>query len=163
MKTTLNKQEREKLSNRVVFLSSITILYAILLAFIQRMMASTLTVNGAFAFLQILRWCALGGSMLCAAWSAYKEKKDFFTYCGICIYVFFSTTIILFCVKNGTNKPFFINYGSLAAVFCLIQVYSSLKLRGMFSKKGVRIAFLSVCGVLAVIVAVLSIMQRFGI
>ena len=163
MKNTLNKQEQDKLNNRVVFLSTITILYAILLVFIQRMMSSTLTVNGAFAFIQILRWCALGGSMLCAAWSAYKEKKDFFTYCGICIYVFFSTTIILFCVKNGTNKPFFINYASLAVVFCLIQAYFVLKSKNMFRKKRVKAAFLIVCGLFIAAVAVVSIMQRLGL
>jgi len=163
MNKTLTRQEREKLNNRIVFLSSITVLYAILLAFIQKMMSSTLTVNGAFAFLQILRWGALGGSMLCAAWSAYKEKKEFFTYCGICIYVFFSTTIILFCVKNGTNKPFYINYVSLAVVFVLIQVYSYLKSRDLFKKKSVKLTFISVCALFAVIVAVVSIMQRMGI
>ena len=160
MKSKLTKQERERLDNRIVFLSSVTILYAILLIFIQKMMSSSMTVNGAIAFIQILRWGSLGGAMLCAAWSAYKEKRDFFVYCGVCIFIFFSNTIILYCGHYGKN--FIINYISLFLIFCLIQAYYVLKARNMFVNKNVRVAFLSVCVVLAAAVAVVSIMQRFG-
>ena len=86
MKHKLCKQDKELLDNRIVLISSITFLYAILLVFIQKMAESSLTVNGALAFIQIVRWVALAGALICAAWSAYREKRSFFIYCGICIY-----------------------------------------------------------------------------
>ena len=78
MKNQIGKQEREQLGNRIVLISSVTFLYGLLLLFIQKMAESSMTVNGALAFIQILRWVSLAGAMLCAAWSAYKEKRAFF-------------------------------------------------------------------------------------
>ena len=80
MNNRLTKQEKESLDNRIVFSSVALILYALLLAFVQRMSSSPVTVNGALAFVEILRWIALAGAMGCAAWSAYKEKKGFFDF-----------------------------------------------------------------------------------
>ena len=83
MKNNLTKQDKEKLDNRMVLITSVIFAYAILLLFVQRMALSTLTVNGAIAFLEILRWVSLGGAMACAAWSAYKEKRGFFILFGV--------------------------------------------------------------------------------
>ena len=96
MKNKLTKQEKERLGNKMVFFSSVTLSYALLLLFIQKMASSSLTVNGAISLISLLRWASLCGAMGCAAWSAYKEKKGFFLYCAMCIFVFFSTTILLF-------------------------------------------------------------------
>ena len=129
MKSKLTKQEKEKLGNKTVFFSSVTISYAILLLFIQKMASSSLTVSGAVSPISLLRWSSLCGAMGCAAWSAYKEKKGFFLYCAMCIFVFFSTTVLIF-VSDSRAYP--INYLALAAAFVMAQIYYALKVRGKF-------------------------------
>ena len=132
MNKKLTKQEKEKLSNKTVFFSSVTISYGLLLLFIQKMASSTLTVNGALSLISLLRWSALCGAMGCAAWSAYKEKKGFFLHCAMCIYVFFSTTTLMF-VSNSRAYP--ANYAALAVAFVLAQAYYALKVRDLFGKR----------------------------
>lgn len=140
MKKILTKQEKERLSNKTVFFSSVTISYALLLLFIQKMSRSSMTVEGAVTLISLLRWTSLFGSLACAAWSAYKEKKGFFLYCAMCIFVFFSTTVLIF-VNDTRAYP--ANYIALAAAFVMAQVYYSLKVRGLFESR-VRIAFIAV-------------------
>lgn len=159
MKHKLCKQDKELLDNRIVLISSITFLYAILLVFIQKMAESSLTVNGALAFIQIVRWVALAGALICAAWSAYKEKRSFFIYCGICIYIFLSTTILLYCGRHG--KAYYINYLAIGLAFVMTQVYYVLKAKCKFEKKLVRTLFLAVCIILTVLIAALCIWQQF--
>ena len=125
------------------------------------MSANSMTVNGALAFIEILRWVALGGAMLCAAWSAYKEKKGFFLYCAMCIYVFFSTTVIRYCTSRGSARPYLINYGALAVVFVMAQIYYALKVRGKFDNKVVRGIFLGASALLIALFAAVSIYHRF--
>ena len=160
MKSKLTKQDKEILDNRIVLITSVIFAYAILLLFVQRMALSTLTVNGAIAFLEILRWVSLGGAMACAAWSAYKEKRGFFIYCGICSFIFFSTTIVLYC--NAHGKAYYINYMMLFLSFVAAQVYYALKARNLFEKKAVRVGYLSVCLVLIAAVTVVCLVQRFS-
>ncbi|MBR1969046.1 MAG: hypothetical protein IKA17_01675 [Clostridia bacterium] len=157
MKNNTRKQEMENLDNKIVFLSSVIIIYAILLLFIQKMAETGATAAGALAFIQILRWTALGGAMACAAWSAYKEKFGFFMYCGVCLYIFLSTTILLYCGNHG--KAYLINYISLVLAFVFNQVYSILKKKNLFEKKFVKIGFLAACGLAVLAVAAVSIAQ----
>lgn len=161
MKNRLSKQEKERLDNKIVFFSSVTFLYALLLLFIQRMSADSMTVNGAIAFIEILRWAALAGAMICAAWSAYKEKKGFFLYCAMCIFVFFSTTVIRYCTSYGSTRPYLINYGALAAIFVMAQIYYTLKVRGKFEKKLVKNLYIAAAAVLIAAFAVVSVLHRF--
>ena len=49
MKNGLTKQDKEKLSNRIVLLSSFIILYALLLMFFRRMCSFSSTVLGAIS------------------------------------------------------------------------------------------------------------------
>lgn len=150
MKNKLTKQEKERLGNKTVFFSSVTISYALLLLFIQKMASSSMTVNGAVSLISLLRWSSLCGAMACAAWSAYKEKKGFFLYCAMCIFVFFSTTVLIF-VSDSRAYP--INYIALAAAFVLAQVYYALKVRSRFERH-VKNAFIAVS---VLIIAVLAI------
>ena len=130
MNNKLTKQEKEKLSNKTVFFSSVTISYAILLLFIQKMSMSSLTVNGAVSLISLLHWCSLCGAMGSAAWSAYKEKKGFFLYCAMCIFVFFSTLVL----KNVSDtRAYPINYIALAIAFIMAQIYYALKVRNKFT------------------------------
>lgn len=130
MNNKLTKQEKEKLSNKTVFFSSVTISYAILLLFIQKMSMSSLTVNGAVSLISLLHWLSLCGAMGCAAWSAYKEKKGFFLYCAMCIFVFFSTTVL----KNVSDtRAYPINYIALAVAFVMAQIYYALKVHNRFT------------------------------
>lgn len=161
MKNKLSKQDKERLNNRVVFFSSVTILYALLLLFIQRMSADPMTVNGALAFIEILRWVALVGAMCCAAWSAYKEKKSFFLYCTACIFIFLSTTVLRYCTAWGSYKPYYINYIALGAVFVLSQIYYSLKLTNKFQNKAVKNIFFGACGVIFAIFAAVCLVLSF--
>lgn len=161
MKNKISKQEKERLDNKVVFLSSIIILYALLLLFIQRMSLSSMTVNGALAFIEILRWTSLAGAMACAAWSAYKEKKGFFLYCAICIFVFLSTSVLLFCTKRSTASAYMINYGALAVTFILTQIYYVLKCNKKLENKLINTLFVAVCAVIFAAFAVVCILNRF--
>ncbi len=130
MRNKITKQEKERLGNKLVFFSSVTISYALLLLFIQKMASSDLTVSGALSLISLLRWTSLCGAMACAAWSAYKEKKGFFLYCAMCIFVFFSTTVLLF---MDAPKAFPINYIALAIAFVMAQIYYTLRIKGKFS------------------------------
>ena len=142
MKTKLTKQDKESLSNKTVFFSSVTISYALLLLFIQKMASSSLTISGAVALISLLRWSSLCGAMACAAWSAYKEKKDFFLYCAMCIFVFFSTTVLIFV---NDNRAYPINYIALAFAFVMAQIYYALKIRGKFEFKIIKNVFVGIC------------------
>lgn len=153
MKNKLTKQEKERLSNKTVFFSSVTISYALLLLFIQKMASSSMTVNGAVALISLLRWSALCGAMACAAWSAYKEKKGFFLYCAMCIFVFFSTTVLIF-VDDPRAYP--INYIALAAAFVMAQVYYAIKVRNKFEGH-IKNAFIAVCVLIIAILALCCI------
>ncbi len=157
MKNNASKQELEKLDNKIVFLTSVILIYAILLIFIQKMAENSMTVTGAIAFIQILRWTALGGAMACAAWSAYKENFGFFIYCGICLYVFLSTTILLYCGNHG--KAYLINYGALVISFIFNQIYSILKRKNLFEKKIIKLGFLAACALAILLIAAVSIAQ----
>ena len=145
MNNKLTKQEKEKLGNKTIFFSSVTLSYALLLLFIQKMASSSLTVNGALSLITLLRWSSLCGAMACAAWSAYKEKKGFFLYCAMCIFVFFSTTVLLF-VNSSRSYP--VNYASLIIAFIMAQIYYALKIRGMFNglvkKIFIAVSFVSI-------------------
>lgn len=159
MKNSLSKQEKESLDNKIVFTSSAIVLYAMLLAFIQQMSQSPTTVNGALAFIKILKWVALAGAMLFAAWSAYKEKKSVFTYCVTCLYIFISTTTLTLCTQYGSDRPYLINYAMLAVTFVLVQLYYYFKSKGLLNKKPMKIAFITVCSLAALAFAVVYIMH----
>ena len=161
MKNKLSKQEKERLDNKIVFFSSVTFLYALLLLFIQRMSANSMTVNGAIAFIEILRWASLAGAMGCAAWSAYKEEKGVFLYCAMCIYVFLSTTVIRYCTSRGSIRPYLINYGALFVVFVMSQIYYALKVRGKLENKLFRNLFIGTAAVLVILFAAVSLYHRF--
>ena len=94
MKNGLTKQDKEKLSNRIVLLSSFIILYALLLMFFRRMCSFSSTVLGAITFMDFLKWISLVGAMVCAAWSAYKDRKGYYLYSGMFLFVFLSMQII---------------------------------------------------------------------
>ncbi len=143
MKNKVTKQEKERLGNKLAFFTSATALYALLLLFIQEMASSTMTVNGAISLISLLRWASICGAMACAAWSAYKEKKGFFLYCAMCIFVFFSTTVLLFL---DASKSYPINYIALAVAFVMSIFYYNFKIKGTFNgtikKVFVTIAFI---------------------
>ena len=145
MKNKITKQEKERLGNKMIFFSSVTLSYALLLLFIQKMASSSLTVNGAISLISLLRWASLCGAMGCAAWSAYKEKKGFFLYCAMCIFVFFSTTILLF-VNASRSYP--LNYVALILAFIMAQIYYTLRIKGAFTgivkKVFVAVSFLMI-------------------
>lgn len=159
MKDKISKQEKENLSSKIVLISSLIILYAILLIFVQQMMQSSITVNGAVAFIEIIRWFSLGGAMLCAAWSAYKENKGFFIYCAICVFIFLSTTVILYCGKH--NHAFLINFFSLAVIFIITNIYYALKIHHFLDKKIIKFIYYAVCTLIFLLIMALCIWQRY--
>lgn len=155
MNNKLTKQDKESLGNKTVFFSSVTLSYALLLLFIQKMASSSMTIDGAIALINLLRWVSLCGAMACAAWSAYKEKKGFFMYCAMCIFVFFSTTTLLFV---PSSRSYLINYCALFFAFVMAQVYYALKVRGMFEKGSLwKKLFLAACLLAIAIATVLCV------
>ena len=157
MKNKINKQEKERLGNKMIFFSSVTLSYALLLLFIQKMASSSLTVNGAISLMSLLRWASLCGAMGCAAWSAYKEKKGFFLYCAMCIFVFFSTTILLF-VNASRSYP--INYVALILAFIMAQIYYTLRIKGAFTGI-VKKVFVAVSFIMIIALGVFAIPPHF--
>ena len=157
MKNKITKQEKERLGNKLIFFSSVTLSYALLLLFIQKMASSTLTVNGALSLISLLRWVSLCGAMGCAAWSAYKEKKGFFLYCAMFIFVFFSTTVLLFV---NASKSFPVNYAALAVAFVMAQFYYTLRIKGKF-EGAVKKAFVIIAFVIIAALAIFCLPDTF--
>ena len=137
----LNKQEKEKLSNRIVLLSSFTILYGMLLLFFERMCSYSATVLGALTFMEYLMWGSLLGAMGCAAWSAYKEKKGYYLYSGMLL-------------------AYLLCYMALAAAFIMAQVYNVLKASGKFAGK-FKISFLIVIFLILLLLVVAVVEPGF--
>lgn len=153
MKNKITKQEKERLGNKLAFFTSATALYALLLLFIQQMASSTMTVNGAISLISLLRWASLCGAMGCAAWSAYKEKKGFFLYCAMCIFVFFSTTVLLFV---NASKSYPINYIALAVAFVMSIFYYSFRMKGKFTGT-VKKVFIAISIIVIVALAIYAV------
>ena len=125
----------ERLGNRLVTLTIITILYAFLMLFLQNMSKSSETVLGAQGFIQILFWGSIVGAMACAALGAYKENKGMFTYCVMFLYVLWSTVVIQYCGSMGSDKAYALVYVSLIIIFIMTQVFSFLSSGGKIEKK----------------------------
>jgi hypothetical protein len=143
MKNSLSKQEKERLSNKTVLFTTCVLLYALLLLFIEKMISNSATVLGALSLISIVRWTALGGAMLCAIWSAYKEKKGFYLYCGMCLYVFLTSFTIQFIHRDVS---FFLNYVALGVAFVFGQAYYYLKVAGLLNRgKKMRIIYFALC------------------
>ena len=143
MKTHFSKQEKERLSNKSVLFTTCVLLYALLLLFIEKMISHSATVLGALSLISIVRWAALGGDMLCAIWSAYKEKKGFYLYCGMCLYVFLTSFTIQF-IQPGVS--FFLNYVALGVAFVFGQAYYYLKVAGLLERgKKMRVIYFILC------------------
>ena len=126
----LNRAEAERLSNRLLTLTVITILYAFLMLFLQNMSRSSETVLGAQGFIYILFWGSIVGAMICAAMGAYKEKRELFIYCAMFLYVLWSTIVIQYCGVMGSNKAYTLVYVSLAVIFVMTQIFSVLVGKG---------------------------------
>ena len=154
MKNNLTKQDIEKLSNKTVFFSSVTILYAMLVLFIRKMSFYSGTVNGALAFMQLLMWVSLIGAMVCAAWSAYKEKKGYYLYSGMFLFVSVSMLIIRYLPDLPDNRAYAVVFAALAAAFVLAQIYYALKVRGKFEKGPAKIIFIAVCVGVLILMAI---------
>lgn len=151
----LTKQEKEHLSNKIVLLSSFAILYGMLLLFFQKMCYNTETVIGALEFMGYLKWGALIVAMGCAAWSAYKEKKDCYIYCAMSLFIFISLYSIL--DMGQADHAYKINFVALFIAFLLVQAYYILRAKNKFA--GVyKVAFLAVTfiSILILIVALLE-------
>ena len=94
-----NTTQQEKINNRIVLLSSFIILYGMLLLLFRRMTYSDTTILGALTFMNFLKWASLAAAMVCAAWSAYKDRKGYYLYSGMCLYIFLSLQIIVMNVE----------------------------------------------------------------
>ena len=156
----LNKQEKEKLSNRIVLLSSFTILYGMLLLFFERMCSYSATVLGALTFMEYLMWGSLLGAMGCAAWSAYKEKKGYYLYSGMLLFVFLSMLVVLKINSLPDNRAYLLCYMALAAAFIMAQVYNVLKASGKFAGK-FKISFLIVIFLILLLLVVAVVEPGF--
>lgn len=162
-KNVQNRADAERLSNRMITLTAVTILYAFLMLFLQKMSNSSETVLGALAFIQILFWGSIVGAMVCAALGAYKENKSLFTYCGIFVYIFWSMTVVQYCGTMGANKAYTLVYLSLLAVFVMTQVFYVLAGKGkMKNRKALTIfSVISVVMFLAFCAAAVALKTRF--
>ena len=152
--------EAERISNRVLTVTVITILYAFLMLFLQNMSRSTATVLGAQGFIQILFWGSIVGAMVCAAIGAYKEKKSLFIYCGIFLYVLWSTVVVQYCGTMGSNKAYMLVYLSLAVIFVMTQVLSVLAGKGQLEKRTTTV-FVGVAIAFFVILCLAAVLLRF--
>ncbi|MGN1098300.1 MAG: hypothetical protein ACI4SS_05335 [Clostridia bacterium] len=155
------KREAERLSDRAVLLTALSILYAFLLLFLQKMSMSTSTVLGAQAFIRILFWGSIAGAMLCAAWGAYKENRDMLTYSGVFVYILWSMAVIQYCGTMGTGKAYTLVYASLITAFVLGQIYFALRSSGRLATKKARTIFAVISVALFVLFSVAALALRF--
>lgn len=139
-----SRANAERLSNRALTVTVITILYAFLMLFLQNMSRSSETVLGAQGFIQILFWGSIVGAMACAALGAYKERRSLFTYCAIFLYILWSTVVILYCGTMGSDKAYALVYLSLAVVFVMTQIFSVLSAKGRLENKKTVTVFATV-------------------
>ncbi len=151
------RQESERFSDKAVLLSTFIILYVFLLMLLQRMSQSTLTVVGANAFTNILFGVSIAGAMICAAWAAYKERKGMLTYCGVFVFILWSTVVIKFC-GHPASSAYALIYAGLAAAFVYIQVYYGLLAAGKANTKKSKLILWIVGGVIIAVFAAASIL-----
>lgn len=150
----------ERMSDKAVLLSALTILYGILLLFLQNMGYSMATVSGAVTFVCILFWGSIAGAMLFAALSVYRERWGLLLYCGIFLYVFWTTAVIRF--TGNWAHAYAIVYISLFAVFVLVHVNIWLRTSGRYEKRPVRLAFIIVTAVIFALLTLTAVGLRTG-
>lgn len=150
MKTQFSKQDKERLSNRTVFFTTCVLLYGLLLLFIEKMMSNMATFEGALGLIGILRWTSLAGAMLCAIWSAYKEKKGFYLYCAMCLYVFLSSFTLQYIYRD---TAFLLNYVAVGAAFVMGQAYYYLKVAGKLNHGHIiRKLYIGLCFAIGIVI-----------
>ncbi len=155
------RSDEERLSDKAVLLTALTILYAFLLLFLQRMSMSSTTVLGAQAFIEILFWGSIIGAMACAAWGAYREKRGMFTYSGVFVYIRWSTAVIQYCGNMGSSRAYTLVYVSLVIAFALVQLYFGLLSAGKLGTKRGKTVFTASAALLFVAFTLAAIALRF--
>ncbi|MBE7032875.1 MAG: hypothetical protein E7406_01430 [Ruminococcaceae bacterium] len=156
----LTKQEKEKMSNRTVLISSFAILYGILLLFFKKMCSYSGTVLGAVTFMEYLMWISLAGAMLCAAWSAYKEKKGYYIYSGMFLFVFLSILLILRIETLMDDQAYIINFGALVMAVIMSQIYYALRVHCKFTG-WYKIVFLAVVCLALMVMTIAALEPKF--
>lgn len=155
------KREAERFSDKAVHMTLLTVLYAFLLMFLQKMSNSSTTVLGAQAFIKILFWGSVIGAMICAIWGAYKENKGMFTYSGIFVYILWSMAVIQYCGTMGAQKAYSLVYLSLFAAFVLTQFYYAMRSNGRLVRSRGRFAFMIVSAAVFVLFSAAALALRF--
>jgi len=152
----ISKHEKERLGNKVVLVSSCAILYGMLLLFFRRMCFYSGTILGALTFMEFLMWGSLGAAMLCAAWSAYKEKKGHYLYCGMFLFVFLSLLLILKLNTISDANAYLLCFAALAVAAIMPHIYYALKSSNKFSG-WIKIAFLAVIFIAVLLLVIAAV------
>ena len=155
------RMNAERLSDKAVLLSALAILYGILLLFLQNMGYSIATVSGAVTFVCILFWGSIAGAMIFAALAVYRERRGLLLYCGIFVYVLWTTAVIRF--TGNWAHAFAIVYASLFAAFILIHVNIWLRTSGRYERKAPRIVFYVITALIFLGLTLLALALRFGL
>ncbi len=149
------RQERERLSDAAVLVTSLAVLYAILLLFLQNMGMSGPTAMGALTFEKILFWGSIAGAIFFAVWAAYKERKGLMLYTGIFLFVLWTITIILY--GGNVTPKFALVYASILIAVVLFHI--GIRLRA--AEKNMTV-FIIVCAAALVLLSLVAVGLRLG-
>ncbi|MDO4563656.1 MAG: hypothetical protein Q4C12_07465 [Clostridia bacterium] len=132
------REEQSRLDSSLMLITCAVLLYAILLAFIQVMYASTETIEGAATFLGLLQWAGAIAAMASAAWSAYRDKKENLSYSAAAAFLFVSAFVVY---RIGSPWGFYVNYAALMAVLVFAQAYGVMRGKNIWQKKHARAVY----------------------
>ncbi len=127
----MKKEEKQKLDSILTWIVTGILFYAVFVLFIYNMLNSSATVLGAKTFLSIMFYISLAGIVLFTALGGYKGKKSLFLYSGL----FVLLALSFFITNSATEASKYFNFGAMAEIFVLSQVYSYFKTRGKFEGK----------------------------
>ena len=160
-KNSDTRAKNERLTDKAVLLSAMAILYGILLLFLQSMGYSSLTASGAVTFVLILFWGSIAGAMVFAALAVYRERRELMLYCGIFVYILWTTAIIRY--TGNWGHAFALVYISLFAAFILVHVNIWLRKTGRFERTAPRVIFAVIAALIFAVLTFTSVGLRTGI
>lgn len=153
-KKSFDTAMQKKAENNLTIFNCSIIIYALVLFVVHSMSQSSATAAGAATFRHILMYAGIAGTMLIAAYAAYKSNKSLIKYSLMCAFVSISTAGILFCSDWGIK----ITIAALVIAFVFTCIYAALTdKKAYYTSKKVRTIFKSAVAVVYGILFILLV------
>ena len=154
-KKSFDTAMQKKAENNLTIFNCSIVIYSLILFVVHSMSQSSATAEGAATFRHILMYASVAGTMLIAAYAAYKSNKSLIKYSLMCAFVSISTAGILYCSSTGLKTTIF----GLVAAFIFTCVYAVLTDKKIYytSKKASTIFKVAVGVVYGILLIILLI------